>query len=80
MWEEFLFESGFDVETQKGEKKGSEDDVADNQKKQEKNLDAENNGLTGKLSQGNDELSEAGVVKNDDKLIEDLKGNLWIQV
>ena len=74
MWEEFLFESGFDVEKQKGEKKGSEDDATDNQKKQEENLDAENNGLTEKLSQVNDELSEAGVVKNDDKLIEDLKG------
>ena len=63
-WEEFLFEYGFDVENQKGEKKGSEDDAADNQTEQEENLDAENNGLTEKLSQVNDELSEAGDVKN----------------
>ena len=69
-WEGFLFESGFDVETQKGEKKGREDDVADNQTKQEQNLDVENNGLTGKLSQVNDELLKAGAVKNDDKAIE----------
>ena len=86
-WEEFLFESGFDAEKQKGEKKGSEDDAADNQTEQEENLDAENNGLIEKLSQVNDELSEAGVVKNDDKaiesndntrvkLIEDLKGKV----
>ena len=31
MWEEFLFESGFDAEKQKGEKKGSKDDATDNQ-------------------------------------------------
>ena len=45
-WEEFLFEYGFDVEKQKGENKGSEDDVAESQIEQEENLDAENNGLT----------------------------------
>ena len=39
MWEEFLFEFGFDAEKQKGEKKGSKDDAIDNQIEQEtKNL------------------------------------------
>ena len=48
--------------SKKEKRKGSEDDAAENQTEQEENLDAENNGLTEKLSQENDELSEAGAV------------------
>ena len=70
MWEEFLFESGFDAEKQKEEKKESKDDAADNQTEKEETLDADDNGLAEKWSQVNDKLSKAYAVKP----IENLKG------